>query len=88
MNIIIASLALISSVGSLPGEKTPLLPEQTNKLSKAELVEIINTEYKANQKLEGFVISMPNLPVKHQRIASLRTNTSVSTTIGQSASGE
>ena len=88
MNTIIASLALVSSIASMPSEETSVLPSQAVTLSKAEIVEIIDTEHKTNQLLEDFNITLPRLTVSSQRIALLPSNNNVAVGNPESTSGE
>lgn len=75
MNIIIASFAFFTSVTTLPNATSEVVPTQTNTFSKDEIVKIISTENKANQKLDGFLVSLPSITLETKTItASVRRN--------------
>jgi hypothetical protein len=66
VNITIASLAFITSltnVSALPSSTNEVLPTQTNKISKIEIVQIIEAEQKANKELDKFYVSLPNITI-------------------------
>ncbi|GAB54856.1 hypothetical protein GPUN_0717 [Glaciecola punicea ACAM 611] len=67
MNITIASLAFITSltnVSALPGSTNEVVPTQTSKISKIEIVQIIEAEQKANKELSKFYVSLPNMTIE------------------------
>jgi hypothetical protein len=78
MNITIASFALMANlvnVTTLPIAANQLVPTQTAKFSKIELIKILETEQQANQQLDNFTVNLPSLALNDSMLIAKNTAT-------------